>query len=109
MDLFDSLENIIEETINKNNEEIKKINIKNDQGARPFDQEEFTIDRFEEDMVVLENRKTGEMIDVNKEDLPDNLKEGTILKKINGKYFIDEKLNQEISEKLEDKLKDFWN
>ena len=29
--------------------------------------EEYTIDRFEEDMVVIENRKTGKMKNIKKE------------------------------------------
>lgn len=71
--------------------------------------EKFTLDRFEEDKAILENRKTGEMIDIPKSELPNNIKEGTILKHINGEYVIDEELNKEVSERLEDKLKDFWN
>lgn len=120
MDLLDNLENVIEETIKRNEENVNVINneIKDSdliskeeiELAEKLDAvEEFTIDRFEEDVAVLENRKTGEMINVNKEDLPDNLKEGIILKRINGKYFVDEELNQEVSERLENKLKDFWN
>ena len=120
MDLLDNLENAVEETIEKNNEDINNLNEQIEDNALISEQEielaekldaveEFTIDRFEEDRVVLENRKTGEMIDVNKNELPDNLKEGIILKKINGKYFVDEELNQQVSERLEDKLKDFWN
>ena len=40
----------------------------------------FTIDRFEGDVAVLENRDTGEMLNVNKKDIPQDAKEGTILK-----------------------------
>ena len=52
--------------------------------------EEFSIDRFEENIAVLENRETREIINIEKEKLPKDSKEGDIIKCINGKYFCDE-------------------
>lgn len=70
--------------------------------------EEYTIDRFEEDKVVLEDRKTGEIKNVEKSQIPKESKEGDILKCINGKFFVDkeETLNRE--KEIQDKFKDLW-
>lgn len=124
MDFLDNLGKIIQEKIEKEND----INIKNDQGARPLSQrgltlsqdeielankldaiEEFTVDRFEGDIVVLEDKKDNNMINVKKEDLPLDIKEGDVLKKINGKYFVDKNLTQETSERIKNKMDDLWN
>ena len=53
--------------------------------------EEFSIDRFEGNIAILENRKNGNKINVEKEKLPKEIKEGDIIKKINDKYILDEK------------------
>lgn len=49
----------------------------------------FSVDRFEGDFAVCENRKTGKMITIHKSDLPENIKEGSILKYENGTYILD--------------------
>lgn len=49
----------------------------------------FSIDRFEGDFAICENRNTGEMVNIPKSDLPENVKEGSILKFENGKYILD--------------------
>lgn len=70
--------------------------------------EEYTIDRFEEDKVVLEDRKTGEIKNIEKAQIPKESKEGDILKCINGKFFVDkeETLNRE--KEIQNKFKDLW-
>ena len=50
---------------------------------------QYTVDRFEEDTAVLENRETGEIINVSRKELPKEIKEGDILKYINDSYEID--------------------
>lgn len=116
MDFLDNLGRIVQEKLEK---EID-INIKKDQGARPLSQEEielankldaieeFTVDRFEGDMAVLEDGNNN-MLNVKKEDLPSDIKEGDVLKKINGKYFLDESLTQETSKRIKKKMDDLWN
>ena len=52
--------------------------------------EEFSIDRFEENMAILENRKNGKIINVPKINCQKECTEGDIIKCINGRYFIDE-------------------
>ena len=85
MDIFENLSDAIKETLesaiqnSKVDVEDKGDNLSNDEVelAKKLNAiEEFTIDRFEGDFAVLENRNTGKMIDVKKENLPENVKEG---------------------------------
>lgn len=107
-------ENIEKENdINMQNGKLESLlNSESDQGARPFSQIEaclLTVDRFEGDMAVLEDRKNNKMINVKREELPSDIKEGDILKMINGKYFIDRDFTQEISERIKKKMDDLWD
>ena len=70
---------------------------------------EYTIDRFEGDFAVCEDRETGEMVDFKRESLPTNAKEGSILKYSNGKFEIDSQLEQEVSERIKQKMDSLWN
>lgn len=49
----------------------------------------FSIDRFEENFAVCENLETGEFLNIPICDLPQNAKEGSIIKFENGVYFLD--------------------
>lgn len=49
----------------------------------------YAIDRIEENFVTIENLKTGEISEINKIDLPANIKEGSILILKNNKYELD--------------------
>ena len=46
---------------------------------------------------------------VKKEDLPENIKEGDILDKINGKYTVNEEKTLEAKGRIKDKMKKLWN
>lgn len=48
----------------------------------------FSIDRFEENFAVCENKSTNEIVNIDKSLLPYNCKEGDILKFENGVYVI---------------------
>ena len=65
----------------------------------------FTIDRFEGDVAVLENRDTGEMLNVNKKDIPQDAKEGTILKLNKDKYEIDIEEQKIVEDRIKNKMK----
>ena len=67
------------------------------------------IDRFEGDFAVCEDRDTGEMVDFKRDDLPQNAREGSILKYSNGKFEIDSKQEQEVSERIKQKMDNLWN
>jgi hypothetical protein len=113
-DFIEKLGEAVEKTIENN-----KINIKGQRNNIAKEEielanklnaiEEFTIDRFEENTVVLENRRNQEIINVNKEELPNNIKEGDIIKKVNGKYFIDIEETQNVEKRIKDKMDDLWN
>ena len=68
----------------------------------------FTIDRFEGDVAVLENRDTGEMLNVSKKDLPQDAKEGTILKLNKDKYETDPEEQKIVADRIKNKMKNLW-
>lgn len=112
---FNFLENIgksIEKSISKQKEKNNKIDgIDNEEIelANKLDAiEEYTIDRFEENMAVIENSKTGKTKNVKKEKIPQNAIEGSIIKCINGKYFLDEEKTKTIEKEIKEKYKDLW-
>ncbi len=118
MEIFENLGEVIKETIenviekNKLNVDTTESNLSNDEIelATKLDAiEEFTIDRFEGDIAVLENRNTGKMVDVKKEDLPKDIKEGDILDKINGKYTLNSEKTLQEKERIKDKMNKLWN
>lgn len=118
MDIFENLGDAIKETLenvvekSKTNIDTKGTNLSNDEVelAKKLDAiEEFTVDRFESNFVILEDRNTGKMLDVKKEDLPKNVKEGDILDKINGKYTVNQEKTLEAKERIKNKMKNLWN
>lgn len=49
----------------------------------------FSVDRFEGNFAVCENRETGEFINIPISELPENVREGSILKFESGNYILD--------------------
>lgn len=82
-----------------------------EKGLRNMNNEikEYTIDRFEGDFAVCEDRDTGEMVDFKRDDLPQNAREGSILQYSNGKFELDSKQEQEVSERIKQKMDNLWN
>lgn len=72
-------------------------------------EQELTVDRFEGDYAVCEDRHTGKMYNIEKNKLPEDIKEGNVLKFENGKYVRDEAKEQEISNRIKDKMNNLWN
>jgi hypothetical protein len=60
----------------------------------------YSIDRFEENFAVCENRTTNEMVNIEKKLLPENCKEGSIIKFENGKYVLDEQATKTEQEEI---------
>lgn len=115
MNLFENFKKIIS---NENNiSETEKVTVNNDEISQDEIElaqklgaiETFTVDRIEDDIVVLENRTTQEMININISELPNDIKTGDILKKVNGKYFVDEEETKNVERRIEDKMNDLWN
>lgn len=110
---LDFFQNLIKHNINNTKEDLRKLdNIEEVelQLAQKLDAIEiYTIDRFEEDIAILENNETKEIKNVIKKYLPYDIKEGTVLKCINGKYFLDKESEEEISNRIEEKMNKLWN
>ena len=56
------------------------------------DNMKYSIDRIIEKIAILENLETKEIIEVNLEELPQDAKDGTILKLENNKYIFDQEI-----------------
>lgn len=65
---------------------------------------EFAVDRIEEDKVVLENIKTKEKRIVEKESIPKNISDGSIIIYENNTYKLDKKEEQKRKNYIEEKL-----
>ena len=72
------------------------------------DVKEYTIDRFEENIAICEERNTKTMIQIPKEKLPLNVQEGTIIIYRDGEYFADLETQKEIEERIEKKMNQLW-
>lgn len=115
MNLFENLKKLV--TNEKNISESETITVTNDEIsqdeielAQKLDAIEiFTVDRIEDDIVVLENRRTQEIVNISISELPNEIKTGDILKMVNGKYFIDEEETKSFEKRIEDKMNDLWN
>ena len=64
----------------------------------------YTLDRFEGNFAILENRSTKKMTDIPISNIPSNAKEGDILKLSNGSYVIDYKETNIVSDRIRDKM-----
>lgn len=71
-------------------------------------EEELVIDRFEGDVAICEDRKTGEKKEIRKEQLEEGMREGSVIKKENGKYVQMKERQKEIQERIEEKIKQIW-
>lgn len=91
LDFFRKNRNNLKETDNYTNNLRKELKEKLDQTDSILkDNTLFALDRFEGDFAVCENRTTGEIINIPKELISSNAKEGSILKIENSKYILDE-------------------
>lgn len=114
-DFLEKLQDITKKTIEENKEitlEIENSNINQTEielAQKLNAIQEFSVDRLEEDIVVLENRENGNRINVEKSKLPNDIKEGDILKSINGKYSLDKERTVDETNRMKDKMNDLWN
>lgn len=115
MNLFENFKKLIsnenelkeQEKIIVNNDEISQNEV--DLAHKLDAIESYTVDRIEDDIVILEDRNTGQMLDISINELPNDIKTGDILKKINGKYLIDEEETKGVEKRIHDKMNDLWN
>lgn len=101
--------NLFENIVN----EIKKIDLGEfiNQIIERLDimEKELVIDRFEENIAICEDRKTGEKYEILKENLDENLKEGDIIKEEKGKYVKANDIQEEVEKRIEEKMNNLWN
>ena len=71
-------------------------------------EEELVIDRFEENTAICEDRKTGKIIEISKENIEENVKEGDVIKKVEGIYKKDIEKQEEIEKRVEEKMNKIW-
>lgn len=69
----------------------------------------YTIDRFEGDYAVCEDRINKKMINIKKDELPKDAKEGNILQYKNGKYEINIDEQKDVQERIKQKMNNLWN
>ena len=106
IDLFQNIEN----QLNKDKKLDEKSNSEEIELAKKLGAiEEYSIDRFEGEIAVLEKRKTKEMKKVHTNQLPNNMKEGNIIEEINGKYIYNEEKTQSELSRITEKNKKLWN
>ena len=109
IDFLENLQNAIEKTIEVTND--RNINL---QGGNSLEEKlnlkdaKYTLDRIEENVAVLENRETREMLNVDKKVLPKEAKEGDVLKYSNGTFKIDKKETKAVEDRVIDKANRLW-
>lgn len=64
----------------------------------------YTVDRIENNIAILENKETKEMIDVDINILPTNIHEGAILVFKNNKYILNQDLEIERKKSILEKF-----
>lgn len=69
----------------------------------------YIVDKIENDIAVLENKDTREIINVNISCLPSLIKEGSILKYDGSKYYIDNELEVKRRQDLLERFKRLRN
>ena len=71
-------------------------------------EETLVVDRIEGDIAVCENRSNGVMINIQLDKLPENVKEGSVIKYFDGKYKIDSDEQKNIEDRINDKMDSLW-
>ena len=66
--------------------------------------DKYSVDRIEEDIIVLENIENKEIIEINKSELDFEVVDGNILKLVDGKFELDQKVEVSRKESLRDRL-----
>lgn len=66
------------------------------------------IDRFEGNLAVCENRENGQIFNIEKAKLPQNAREGDVLKQTGNQYIIDYEAKKEIENRINDKLNNLF-
>ena len=66
--------------------------------------DKYSVDRIEEDIIVLENIDNKEIIEINKSELDFEVVDGNILKLVDGKFVLDKETEVSRKESLRERL-----
>ena len=66
--------------------------------------DKYSVDRIEEDTIVLENIENNEIIEINKSELDFKVIDGNILKLVDGKFVLDKETEVRRKESLRERL-----
>ena len=66
--------------------------------------DKYSVDRIEEDIIVLENIDNKEIIEINKSELDFEVVDGNILRLVDGKFVLDKEIEVKRKESLRDRL-----
>ena len=66
--------------------------------------DKYSVDRIEEDIIVLENIDNKEIIEINKSELDFEVIDGNILRLIDGKFVLDKEIEIKRKESLRERL-----
>ena len=69
----------------------------------------YIVDRIENNIAILENKETKEIVNISLDILPSNLKEGNVLKYENNIYTLDKKEEEERKKTIIDKFNKLKN
>ena len=69
----------------------------------------FTIEKIEDNIVILEDRNKNTFFNIDKSMLPNNIKEGDILDLKDNKYIINKDLTKKIKENIRNKFNSLMN
>ena len=69
----------------------------------------FTVEKIEDNIVILEDRNKNTFFNIDKSMLPNNIKEGDILDLKDNKYIINEDLTKKIKEDIRNKFNSLMN
>lgn len=66
--------------------------------------DKYSVDRIEEDIIVLENIDNKEIIEINKSEIDFEVVDGNILRLVDGKFVLDKEIEVKRKESLRDRL-----
>lgn len=66
--------------------------------------DKYSVDRIEEDIIVLENIDNKEIIEISKSELDFEVVDGNILKLVDGKFVLDQETEVSRKESLRERL-----
>ena len=69
----------------------------------------FTVEKIEDNIVVLEDRNTNTFFNIEKSMMPNNIKEGDILDIKDNKYIINENYTKQIKKDIRNKFNSLMN